>query len=200
MLDFSIFAPFAISLPLVTTPVCSGQDSSPSCMGTDGTGSQKVCAKWDASPGQEFTPLATWTAVRSTAGWAGSKAMLGSWPATDFIRPLSGMDQPQGPQSPGITSGMAVPEEVRLGIWERLFTRGWSGTDTGSPGQWARPQPIRVQGVFAQRLHIRFEFWVVLCRAWTGVGLNDLCRPLPIQYILWFYDPQACTCFILLVA
>ena len=61
--------------------------------------------------------------------------------------------------------------------------RGWSGTGTGSPGQWHGTEPAGVQEVFGQRSwpHVQIFGWSC---AEPGVRLDDPRGSLPTQDIL----------------
>ena len=64
---------------------------------------------------------------------------------------------------------------------------GWSGTGTGSPGQWLWHQVARVQEVFghcSQILGLSFGW----CCVGPGVGLGDLYGSLLFWDVLKSYD------------
>lgn len=193
MLDFSIYAPFAISYDSCLL----GTGLKPFLHGHRWHCLSKGMCRVGCFPRASIHtagPLNSWE-QHCWLGWLWSRA--GSWPATGFIHPLPGMDQPQGPQSPDTTNGI---ELCPRSDW--VSGKGCSPED----GQ-ALAQAPQGSGhgprlsEFKECLHsictqgLNFGCSCVEPR----VGLTDPCRSFPTQYIIWFYDPQACTRFTLLV-
>lgn len=182
MLDFSIYAPFAISYDSCLL----GTGLKPFLHGHRWHCLSKGMCRVGCFPRASIHtagPLNSWE-QHCWLGWLWSRA--GSWPATGFIHPLPGMDQPQGPQSPDTTNGIELCPRSDWVSGKGCSPEDGQALAQAPQGSGHGPRLSEFKECLHSTLHTGFEFWVFLCRArsWTHWSLQVLSNSV-CYMVLW---------------